>query len=792
MKKLAGLILLTGMIFALTMVSYAESGLTFEYNEKAYTIEQASSPESGFPFEVQTKDGVLLLSDKASGLSASVRINTLDKATLEALRKYYNDYSSIDFEIFTKYIGLQTSYIPALQDLYRSSYLYGNSGNPYSETNMKVFYQDKDKVFGNTSDIFLYNIINSDRLNYLEETHLDVIIPVYSDLSLISINFTFKAGNLDNEAEQAVYKLLDCMRFIGFPAQSGRLKVFEEKEAVMAANAGIYKAAGNNADAFIELKDEKAGFALEYPSSYLPYMENKLGGKLNFRSYKISPGQIFSISAEQTSVTDAVSDKASYIKEFNKHAITVEKEGTATINGKEFVFLKYELKDSKGVVTYVRDYFAAGNRFIYNLRLSSRYKDVSEELDNEFKEILGSFMISNPGTVEFKLDAPFNKYLNKEEGYSFLYPVKWKLTDLTTDINFDSLSLKIPELSGPIDINISEGELKTGVNPEEIPSTLAGVDTEAFGRNIRNYTAPYAGAVNRLLSHSIKKENGITYVYRLVNYMDSNGRTRLCYSTDIVKKNKIYSMFISVSEYAALNGSMSDPAINTLIENIAASFKYDETYESYERDSFGETRNRKVVLLENILKKQLGPDAKIVQAVNASISGSYYIMVENIEDSGYYRVKPDFTNSSLLIEERVLKKDCKSFLEEYLSTDVDVYFASGDEFKDIENYRNGNGHYTTVVYAESNNMSGFFVLEIDPYEHIIKVISFKSSSNLAEEISAGIEQNAEIGFIIGNSIDKKDFTLNLHFYSSIKDHFYKSYKIVCDPETLNLEFSIER
>lgn len=789
MKWLAGFFILAGMIFLPAAVSHADSGLSFEYNHKAYTIEQASSPQSDFPFELELKDGVLLLSDQASGLQAAIRENSLDNAAMEAVRKYYNDYSSIDFEIFTKYIGLQKSYIPALQDLYHSSYLYGNTGDPYSETNMKVFYQDKDQIFGNNSDVFLYNIINSDKLDSQEETHLDMVIPVYSDLSLISINFTFKAGSLNQAAEEAVYKLLGCMRFPDFPVQAGKLKVFEKKDAVLAANAGIYKAAGNNSGDLTEMRNEKAGFTLKYPASYLPYMKNSIGGRLDYESLKISPSQIFSVSSEQTSIPEAVYDKASYVKEFYKQDITVIKEGSTAINGNQFVFLNYELKDNNGIVSYISDYFTAGRGHIYNLRLTSRYKNASEESKNEFKDILGSFTVSEPETAEVKNDVPLKKYLNKEEGYSFFYPVKWKLADTSKDLNFDSLTLKIPELSGPIDINISEGELKAGIKAEAFPSILSGLNSDSLNKYIRNYTPPYAGVVNKLLSHSTVKESGVTYIYRLVNYMDSNGRSRLCYSTDIVKKNKVYSMFVSVSEYSTANGSVSDPAVNTLIENIAASFQYDETQESYERDKFGETRNRKVVNLESLLKTQLGQDAKIVQAKNSSVRDSYYLLVEGIEDSGYYLVRPDYAKSTLLIEEKILKKDCQSFLEKYLSTSVDVYFTSGDDFRDMEKHRDASGHYAAVVYAVTQKGSGFFILDIDSYGQFVKVISFKSSSILAEEISAGIAQNAETGFIIDHSIDKKDFTLSFHFYSSIKGHFFESYNVTLDPESLKLKYS---
>lgn len=863
MKKLAGLMLLAGMMLTFTMVCHADSGLQFEYNNKTYTLEQVLAPESGFPFEVQQKDGGLQFTDNVSGLTAAFRLNSLDRSSFEALRKYYNDEISTSDELFEKYIGLQKSYIPALQDLYRNSFLYGDKDNPYSESNMKLFYQGTDYIFGQTSDVFLYNIINSDRLKRLEETHLDIIIPISDYYSLINVNVTVKTGQLNAGVEDAVSKLLGCIRFNGLPVQTDILKVFGQKDAVEACNAGVYPAS-EGGGAVLEFKDAFAGFSFKYPAAYSDYMQNSVGGKLFFKSFKIDPNDTFSVSSELTDTRDAIKEKIACIKE-NDGSVSIKEEGTAAVGDIEFEYLGYELKSDDGVVTYVRDYFTARDKRIYNLRLSSRFAEPSSALISEFEEILNSFSLTDPEKKYPAETEDFAVYSNKEEGYSFIYPDSWRLTDLSKDINYDSLSLKMPELSGPIDFYFSEGELSPGINSADIPACLSGTDTVSFDRYIKKYTPPYTGAVKKLLYSSSKSEGGITYVYKLINYLDSNGRTRLCYSMDIVKNYKIYSMFISLSEYASSDGRIADPHINSVIDIIASSFKYEETYESKERADFGEKRNRKVVQLENIVRQMLGSGAKVTQAVNAGSTGSYYLTVENIENSGYYRVKPDFIHNSAVIEERtlkneildtelakiydtlkhekiisyslddsnmtlsvrshssadsasftrtyqvkvdvspngvlwetiyknhasILKKGCKAFLEGYLSTDVDINFASADEFEDIETYRKSNDNYSTAVYAEFKNKSGFFTLEINPRNDNINLVSFKPTDNLFREVSAGIVQSAEMGFITDYSFNGSDFAFSMNMYSIVKGEFTERYKIKYNPDTLLFEYEKE-
>lgn len=786
MKRLTGLFILAAMMLVFTLTADAGSDLSFEYQGGYFSVEQAAQPESGFPFNVENKDGVLVLSDTASGLSALIRHETLDEASLAALKKYYNTYEASDFELFEKFVELQKSYLPVMQDLYRMHWQFGNPADQYSESNMKVYYQNMDVIFGNISDVILYNTYYSDRQGIDEETHLDLIIPVYRNLSLININFTYKAGSFDETAKAAIDRLLKSLRLPGLPVQNNTLKVFTASEAVDASNAGIYKSGSHKADTLLELRNDSSGYMLKYPSSYLPYMENGLGGKLDYKSYKISPNHVFSVSAEETSIPEAVYGKPAYVKEFYGEKLADMKESRLSSGDREFIILDYEIEESPGMTSYIRECFTSGKRHIYSLRLSSRHEYPSAELSAQFEEILKSFRELDSNALNNRIYNSMTKYISKDKGYSFLYPLRWKLTDKSGDTGFDSFSLKIPELSGPIDISISEGRLKSDIPVEALPRILFQAGLEDADDIIENYNPPYGSTVYRLLSHSSLRDKDATYVFRLLNYLDAGGRPRLCYSIDIIKDSRVHSMFISVSEYSTLKGIVQDTEINRIINNIAASFKSDDAPDTGRKGYMEETGSLKVVRLEGLLRKQLGHEVSIVQTVSTKDNDIYYVMVEGIEESGIYKVRLDNGQSTVFIENKLLSKDCEAYFEDILFTDVKITFAPGDDLFNIEEQRAENGHYFTAVYAEFGDNMGFAILDIDPHGQIIDVISFKSSSILAEEISARIAQNAESGFIIDYCVDKKLFTLNLHFYSTAKGHFFKSYRLALNPATQSL------
>ena len=650
MKKLAVFIILAGMLMTFKLACYAESSVGLYYNNSTYTIEQSSLPQSGFPFNVSQKDGVIELSDKAASFTASIKYNVLDEASFNMLRQYYNDNKSSRDDLFKKYLDLQKSYIPAMQDLYNISFLYGDAANPSSQSNMKVFYEKQDKFFGQTADVFLYNVIKSENLSVNEETHLDMIVPVPSQFSLISINLITKSGSLDSTLIENICTLLGYLRFTGLPSQTAIPGVFMDKNAIDASNAGIYPIAGKNTVKYSELADEQAGYRLLYPSTFIPYMQNSIGGKLLFKSFKITPNHIFSISVKPIEKVSGLEDEIFFIKEGNNTSIKIKQEGKFNIAGKKFNILKYDLKTGNNVL-HVQDYLITNGTMLYKFQLNSLLEEPSAAITDEFNKILASLCFTVQQNKAASGEDVFTRYENKEEGYSFVYPKGWQLDDISTDINFDKLRVKFRDLSGPIDIYMAEGELYQGCNLEEVITGLTGQSDKC----IKKYEPPYAGTVKKLLDISCTIKDSTIYLNKLVNYKDTNGRSRLCYSANIIKGSKIYSIFITVGEYLAKDGKFTDIGVNKLLNSIASSFRLENTKESMARKAVGETRNRKVVFLEDFIKKKLDPMLTITSITTTSTNGSYYLTIDNTSESGYYKINLDYPNKKLQIEEKVLK-----------------------------------------------------------------------------------------------------------------------------------------
>jgi hypothetical protein len=857
MKKLTGVIILAGLLMIFKLAGYADSSVGLFYNNNTYTIEQASLPQSGFPFIVSQKDGVIEFSDKASSFTVSIKYNVLDDASFGMLRQYYNDSDSSKDDLFGKFLDLQKSYIPAMQELYNMSFLYGDAASPVSQSNMKLFYEKQDSMFSHPADVFLYNVIKSENLSVNEETHLDIIVPVPSQYSLISINIITRSGSLNTALMDNISTITGCLRFTGLPSQTTKLDVFNDKNIIDAVNAGIYPVMNKKAVKFSELADEQAGYKLLYPSSFLPYMENSIGGKLLFKSFKITPNHIFSISVQPVEKGTELDGEISFIKEAGKTSIKIKEEGKTNISGKKFSFLKYDLKIGN-YVQHVQDYLITNGTMLYRFQLSSLLEEPSAAISGEFLKILASldFTILQNKTVSD--EDVFTRYENIEEGYCFDYPKAWQLDDISNDINFDKLKIEYQDLSGPIDIYVAEGSIYQGCNPEEIINGLTGQSD----RYIKKYDPPYAGTVKKVLDISYSIKDSIIYLYKLINYEDSNGRSRLCYSADIIKDGKIYSIFITVGGYLTKDGIYTDNDVNNLLNSIASSFKLETTKESTARKAVGETRNRKVVFIEDSMKKKLDPALVVTSITAAGTDGVYYLTAGNSPQSGYYKIKLDYADKELQIEEKMLKsqimkveleklnkiyskrqitdvelnernmtitissrssntapivsrtygidinftkkgvewetvrndhaeqlkKECKIYLDSFFLADVNVYFPSKDEFKDIETYRKTNCVYTTLIYAEFNQTSGFFTLEIDPVDDNIKFISYSPVDKLLTDIKLKCKYGENGYHVSDRNFNSDKFTMQLYL-TSFSDGALsmESFKIWYNAETNNIE-----
>lgn len=843
MKKIAGLLIFSAILFLSYQVCSGESG--------------ASS------FSVSYDGSITEYDDASAGIKAAVSLDELNDTDLQSLRNYYNDKKSTEDELFDKYVKLQRSYIPAMQDLFTASFFYGDQGKPLSESNMKLFYEGSERVFGQMSAVYLYNIIKSDGLQMNEETHLDISVPLKADRALLSIRITMKAGNLNRENIGKIKALLEEIHPGGSMSHTAELRLFDKPDLLDAANTGIYQAQSAEGQGSSLIEDKHAGFAFSLPYGFVPYMQNRIGGRLQYRSYKINPNHVFSISTQPLKTEGGLESAVAGIRT-SEGWWDVKDEGLRRIGDKDYYYVKYDGTVDGGAV-HIIDYFTADHSILYRLQLNSRLEEPSPVIIREFYGILFSFGTVEPETVDLTGTPLEAAYANEEEGVSFNYPGDWDLTEISESIEYDRLQLVFPELSGPLEITISEGELKKAVGPGELPSFLTGRNGSADA-NVLKYDSPYAGNPVKVLSISSRTAGSVLYVYRLLDYLDPYGRNRLTYSIDILKGTKIHSMFFSLGEYATVDGRPKTQAVEAAIDAIAASFRIEDTPQALAREAAGETRNRKIVFVEEELKKKVDPGLKVAGVSDTAADGSLFVKVVNTGVGGYYKVLPDFAGGGLTILDRTLtsiilqseldklkktytdrvitgtyineanmtiridssrrrgspvftrmyrvdagisgnsvvwkttrpnheqelKLECKVFLFTYLSSDVDMQYDYDNVFKDMSAYAAKNMTFRTLVHVSGGSMDSFLTLEIDTLDDDISVVSTESTEDLLKEIDKNLGFGRSGYRMASYSFDKSDFSLKLQLESVI-DGSAKSVnlKIQYNPENQTIDYKMQ-
>lgn len=818
MKRLAGLLIFFAIFLVSFSVCCAESGLKLDWGGNTYTIDG---------------DGFTEVSDETAGIDAAIKVETLDEDNFSTLRAYYNDIKSTEDQLFEKYVKLQRSYISAEQDLFRSGFLYGDQDDQSSESNLKLFHDGSDIIFGQNSAVYMYNTFKSVGLDFNEETHLDLSIPFKEKHSLISIGIAVKCGSLNESSIGKITALLNAVRIERLMPQKSKLLIFGDKDVINAANEGSYPNVNDKDGKLISLKDDQAGFSLSYPSGYVPYMQNSIGGNLQYWSFKINPNHIFSVSAAPLAADGSPETAVKAIVEV-KGKDSVTEEGKQEIKGRSFNYVNYETTTTEGAI-YVSEYFTADSSKLYCLQFSSRFEKPSPQMLGDFGRILESFSTMKPTNEALTTDLVTERYINKEEGYSFSYPKDWELRDVSDNISFDRLKLMFPGLSGPLDITVSEGEQQQS----------------------------FDGSPMRLLNQSFRHEGSYVYSYRLLDYLDSNERNKLAYCIDIFKGKKVYSMLIAVGEYEAADGRLKDTTMNSIINAIASSFRIDDTVESSIRVAAGETRNRKIVFIEDWMKTNIDPKLKVTEVEKTAADGSIYVKVAAGEN-GYYRVKPDFEKGGLKIldfmfnitilkseleklkdgyKDRIitgtminiptsaitiesqadisspilartyrvdisctengirwetvranhaeeLRNECRSYLSFIFSADINMQFSQADAFKDIESCRQNKMKCDALVHLQFNSIDGFFILEVDPENDKIRPVSFKPMDLVLKEIDEkyGYGKN---GFeITESSFNSESFVLSLTLGSKADGALkFESVKVLYNQKDKTVDYS---
>lgn len=649
----------SGMVYALNsdpsgkLVLKSFSNLSYGYSLTFPEGFYLNDPSASTDFD----DSFLTFSDPSSSLSLGITSERLDNAALQEMREYLNDYTSSDQIVFDKFIEYRKSFFNALQNYYSKSFQYGSEDPNYSESNLKIFGEYNDEYSGKEVFSVLYNTIVSNINETIEQTHLDIIIPVHKSMSLYSLHFSMERGSLDAVMLKKIESIVTSLRIQRLPYFHSRFSFLLDRKGISDANNGIYPEPGNSELSYTTYENSRAGYRLTYPSSYLPYINNNIIDSYNYASFKINYNHYFSVHAEPVSGKNPVSNKLQILEDLYGKGMEITEQGSASFDDFEAQFIKYEITAPQGT-TFVQDYFITKGPMLYTIELNSKFARPSSALLQEFLKIVGSLKFKERNYSLLSDNSAFTRYENLEEGYTFKYPSNWLLTEAAdSSINYEALTLVNPSISGPVNITIQEGELSSYLLYSEPASFLKSKTSDELKQYFKKYDAPYLDMPSNILAGNYSIKGDTLYFTRLVNYQDELGRSKYCYSVDTIRGLKSTSMFISVSDYAEINRDLYGDDLFAAINTIGNSFSHETTKEYLQRRLQGETRNRRIVFIEEHFKRAFGASASIQWASDLESGDDILIALDGVPEKGYYRVKPDYTGNDLQIVERLLKSE---------------------------------------------------------------------------------------------------------------------------------------
>lgn len=703
----------------------------YSLNIPDYVSFDLTGPTDGF------SEDSIVLSDKNQEFTYTINCDKLDSLTIAGMRMILNDYNSTDEEIFNQINFYTKSYFRAMQDLYKSEFLFSGTDNSLSESNIKIFADTNENIYGQSSDLIVYNTMKNDRYSSSEETHISISIPIYSKLSIYTININGKKGFLKDENINKILGLINSLKIEGLPYTSNTLKTLSDKKIVSAANLGIYPPLGKTVSEYTEYTNPGQNYSIRYPSVFLPYLQNQIIDSHDYTSFKIDYNNYFSITAENIqNPATAIKEKTGLLKQSINNRISVKEEGNVVLSGKEFYRLDYETY--RGPDTYhVQSYYIINGSKLYTIELSSRFKKPSEEITNAFLDIVKSIRFTEPSKPQKPININFKEYRNDYEGYSFSYPENWSLSNVSKDLTFDRLSMQIPEYSGAVDIYLNESECLITVSPKEILELFISGKANDFSKYAKNYYAPYSGRAAKILSISSKTKNNIVYIYRLINYLDESDRHKIGYSVDIIRNNKVYTLFISVSDYLSNNGSLIDEDLDCIVNYIAQSFTLEETDDINKITQSGDQKGGKLAFLEYCFKLIMGKSTTISYARYLESNDDMLLYLSNCSEAGAYRLKlnyekKNFEITSALAQDEAIDSAKRKLLNMYDDKVVHSISQDPNNMTLTIDYSNS---VTSPIYTRSYfidvlpSKSGFYIQLIRTY----------TATQLKDEIQSYLE-----------------------------------------------------
>jgi hypothetical protein len=659
--------------------------------------------------ELIERDGILYIRDKENTFTAHIIQDRLDKNLYNNIQEYYGDKFSTEKEIFNKFLDLKENLFTSKQEYYNIGFLYGDRDTG-SDLAMKVFAEYEEKVFGQDGYIRVYNTLQSDKNYKSEKTHIDITIPAPYKKTIYSINFILDKGSLNIKTLTNMSNLLCSLYILELPPQNKPLKVFRDIDVANLANEGIYPDFSDSLSAkksFAMMKNEQAGYTIRYPSYYLPYMKNAIIDSFDYRSYKMDNNNYFSITVRDIAENESLgAQRIDDIKKIYGDKMHIIENGRKNLSEHKYFYFIYEL-DSEGEITYVQDYSTIINNRIFIFELKSKYSMPSPQIKHEFIDVLSSLELLSQHNVKAHVSTSLSKYVNMEGKYYISYPQSWSITKSQyKEESEDALSFKNSLSSGPLDIIITEGNINPDAEQLQVLQYLAGTLPAKPENGIVDYKPPYHKTPNKLLSSYYYTKDNTCYFVKLINYLDISNRNKMCYAVDIIRDNKIYSLFIIASDYASQEGKLQDKVMSAFVNLTADSF-LQSTSADFSLLLKGECK----ALLEQIFNTEV--EVQLPSEENLEYSNSAH----NNETKFFTIISARFGNISAYfgIEVNLLNGDIKltSFhpREQIIENIKKVYSENGTY--DVFNYFiNDSNQFEIMVFMVSKLDGSFKIIKV--------------------------------------------------------------------------------
>lgn len=668
MKKTLTLLVIAVMVFIIPFTAFGESTGEDLKTEIRLSLGNATlCPGDAFTF-YRGQDGSIELAHKSGLFSAVISYDQMDSETLELLRKYYDDYSSAENFMFSRFTEFGVSFFNSMEELFRSKLLYPEE-DQLEESNMKIFAKYIESNLSKSSYSVLYNTIFSDKTTSVENIHINIGIPISSERTVYTISFTCQKGALNNFVIEEMISLINSLKIPGEYKQIRTLNVFNDVYSISLANKGIYPDLNTEGITYDTFVNENAGYSIRYPSTFIKYRINNITNAMNYVSFKINYNHTVSISAEKLQTAFSIDDIVDSLKTSKEGNMKIHKEGTLYISNKVFRYIGYEISSSEGS-TYVQDYFIIYNSILYNIKLVSRFIEPPDAIEKALNNILKSLQFTD-GNMAYTSETYHipSIFTSEEDGFTLLYPHDWKIAKNTSaDLDYDSFILQPPGNSSNLEVMLVESELAESALLFDGVELCANENPLIIKYLSNGYNAPYIDKTFISLHTSSYKYGDVLYIKRLINYLDDAGRNRMCYSTDIIRGRNIYSLFISSPDYI---------------------YSVDDR-----------------------------PFDKITTTAANLISNSFQL----VNVPGYKKPQSNETDKKNAIFTR-----CIIYLREIFGTDVNGYFPHYDI---IEHMNTEKSEYYVPVYMELYNTSGYFILLVNTTDDTVTIVNFTPADSV--------------------------------------------------------------